>query len=356
MYSPLNASSFFTSKYAGEECTSSRRHNRASSSNGMISWSPGGAHPSSIRKFCIVSGRYPSSRYSSSATGSRRFDSFCRFSFTSSGTCANTGSSPPSRALQSMMALGVLGRCSSARITWLIRMSMSSTTFASRNIALPLPRTRTKSSMRAFSNSGSPRMRSTTVVVPSPRSAEAQRPTLARRRGPDRGRTRRSQAALRPSSGRPRLHACSRSSTRCRRRRGAWPPRRTDACAGSGSTDPRPSPRRSSGARSGCRRSTRRGCARCRCPRCAARTRRRADARRSSCTGRSWLRRRGSTPSEMARTARAGRSGSHAEATGTRRDPLGRHPGFVGMVSGRSFVAEFAHGSKEEPLERRVSV
>ncbi len=97
-------------------------------------------------------------------------------------------------------------------------------------------------------------------------------------------------------------------------------PRRphTARCAGSGSTDPRPTRRRSTAARSGCRRSTRRGCARRRCLRCAGRTCRRAGVRRSSCRGRSSRRPRGSNPSGRARTARAERTRtrSHGEATG----------------------------------------
>ena len=49
MYSPLNARSFFTSKNAGDGFTSSILNSATISSNGMISRSPPGAQPSSIR-------------------------------------------------------------------------------------------------------------------------------------------------------------------------------------------------------------------------------------------------------------------------------------------------------------------
>ncbi len=97
---------------------------------------------------------------------SRRLDSFCRFSLTTTGTWAQTGGLTPS-ASQSSCCLGVLGRCSSARITWVMPMVMSSTTLASRNTGEPSARAITKSSIFAFSNVGSPRTRSTTFVSPS---------------------------------------------------------------------------------------------------------------------------------------------------------------------------------------------
>ena len=84
----------------------------------------------------MASARYPSSRNASRATLSRRFDSFCRFSFTTTGTCAQIGGVCPS-ASQSSCCLGVLGRCSSARITCVIFMVTSSTTLASRKTAEP---------------------------------------------------------------------------------------------------------------------------------------------------------------------------------------------------------------------------
>ena len=49
MYSPLNARSFFSSKKAFEEMTSSRRNSGTISDHGMISRSPPGPQPSSIR-------------------------------------------------------------------------------------------------------------------------------------------------------------------------------------------------------------------------------------------------------------------------------------------------------------------
>ena len=96
-------------------------------------------------------------------------------------------------------------------------MSMSSTTLARMNIAVPFERCSTKSSISAFSNTGSPRMRSTTFVEPSRAcgtAAPGPRPAPTH----DHGRTRRSRAlvALRPRRRSPR--ECSRSSRRGRHR------------------------------------------------------------------------------------------------------------------------------------------
>jgi hypothetical protein len=49
MYSPLNARSFFSSKNAGDELTSSRRNVSRMVANGTISVSPGGAQPRVMR-------------------------------------------------------------------------------------------------------------------------------------------------------------------------------------------------------------------------------------------------------------------------------------------------------------------
>ena len=105
---------------------------------------------------------------------SRRLDSFLRDSLTSTGTCAHDGGSWPS-ASHSSCCLGVLGRCSSPRTTWVMPISMSSTTLASTKIGRPLPRSRTKSSIESLANVTSPRTASWTTVVPV-RDAEAQRP------------------------------------------------------------------------------------------------------------------------------------------------------------------------------------
>ena len=115
---------------------------------------------------------------------SRRFDSFWRFSFTSTGTWANTGSSPPPRACHSSSAFGVLGRCSSPRMTWVMPMSMSSTTLASRNIGgavAPLDD-------EVLDGAVLERRRAADEVDDVgralPRGAEPQRTALARARGP----------------------------------------------------------------------------------------------------------------------------------------------------------------------------
>src|SRR5262249_45462359 len=69
------------------------------------------------------------------------------------GACAHTGGSAPS-ASHNNCCFGAFGRCSSARITCVIPISMSSTTLASRNTGEPSPRAITKSSISAFSNVG----------------------------------------------------------------------------------------------------------------------------------------------------------------------------------------------------------
>ena len=97
---------------------------------------------------------------------SRRLDSFLRDSLTSTGTWAHDGGSWPS-ASHSSCCLGVFGRCSSPRTTWVMPISMSSTTLASTKIGRPLPRSRTKSSSESWANVTSPRMASWTTVVPS---------------------------------------------------------------------------------------------------------------------------------------------------------------------------------------------
>ena len=77
---------------------------------------------------------------------------------------------------------------------------MSSTTLASTNIGVPLPRSSTKSSIVSLANVTSPRTTSWTTVVPVGH-AEAQHPARARLRGRGRGSSRRSPACPSPWRG-----------------------------------------------------------------------------------------------------------------------------------------------------------
>ena len=64
-------------------------------------------------------------------------------------------------------------------MTWVMPMSMSSTTLASTNNGAPDDLTTTKSSMASWAKTTSPRMRSWTTVVAVVGHPEAQGPALA---------------------------------------------------------------------------------------------------------------------------------------------------------------------------------
>ena len=179
---------------------------------------------------------------------------------------------------------------SSPRITWVIPMSRSSTALARKKIGEPSERTITKSwivrPLDAAPRRGSRSVKLLTPVVGGAEPDRA-RPTLGReraraRRRRGRGSGRRSPAGAR----RPSRRRCARFDLVLgavalvgvalrraggRRRRGTRSKR--VALAGTG---PRPSRGRASAACPGSRRPTPRGCGRRRCPRCGARTCRRA--------------------------------------------------------------------------------
>ena len=79
-----------------------------------------------------------------------------------------------------MICLGVVGSCSSPRMTWEIAMVRSSTALASTKSGLPLPLTQMKSSMARCGNSTSPRTRSCTSYHAVIGRAETQGPPAPR--------------------------------------------------------------------------------------------------------------------------------------------------------------------------------
>ena len=211
------------------------------------------------------------------ATSSRRLDSFLRCSLTSSGRWANTGPVVEAegvreqevlrRAVDVVLAADHVG---DAHVGVVDGVGQQEHRRAVRRGAI------TKSSRSAFANSTSPRTRSSKAVTPSSgvrkrsarpvaglEAAVAAEAVVARRAAP----------LLGPGLDLPR--ACSRRVGRARRLAAARPPRRrrrprSDWWTGSlvpVEAEPARASRR-------WRRSARAGCARCRCPRCAAGTRR----------------------------------------------------------------------------------
>ena len=229
---------------------------------------------------------------------SRRFDSFLRASLTSTGTCAQTGGASP-KADHSNCCFGVLDRCSSARTTWVIPISMSSTTLASTNNGEPLPRNSTKSSRCSCSNVTAPRITSSITVSPSGTRKRNTRPgpgpSCRSREKPSYPGFPRALARVLDLFGSEVAVVGADPARRVARRRRRGRRRRS-----SGSTAPRTrDPRRRYRARRARRRcpgSTPGGCAPRRCPRSAARTSRRAVSPAPSCTAPCAPRRRGRSP------------------------------------------------------------
>ncbi len=91
------------------------------------SWSSPGDHPRSARKFTIASGTMPCAEYSITDVAPWRLLSRFLSGPMISGTCAKPGTGTPS-AWYSSTCFGVFEMWSSPRITWVMRMSMSSTT------------------------------------------------------------------------------------------------------------------------------------------------------------------------------------------------------------------------------------
>src|SRR5713101_2223170 len=170
-YCVLNHSSLARSKTALVRLTPSSENFSSKSLVSRNSSSPPALQPSSARKLRKASGRKPSARYMLTSVAPWRLESRDLSGPRISGTCAKTGGSAPS-ARYSSTCLGVLEMWSAPRITWVMRMSMSSTTTPSwymdwPNSSSPLPeRSRTKSSISSLENSRSPKTASKNLVVP----------------------------------------------------------------------------------------------------------------------------------------------------------------------------------------------
>ena len=168
MYSPLNAASFFTSKNAGEECTSSSRHSSAM----LLDTARSRGHRAAPSR--AASGSSASPRADSPRRGSARARP-CRGASRASGASRSRGAGrarrPAARRRRGPATADRLRRVGQVLLgpddVRDAHVDVVDDVGEDEHRRCRCERCSTKSSMCAFSNTGSPRMRSTTLVDPS---------------------------------------------------------------------------------------------------------------------------------------------------------------------------------------------